>query len=133
MRRLSSLLLFCCMASAQSKQPPAATTDEPTTFKTDTNWVLLPVSVSDKNGKLVTDLQQKSFKVLENGVEQPIKLFKHEDVPISLGIIVDNSGSMKEKRQKVKDRKRESGFEVALGWLWGGFGVALGSLECGLR
>jgi VWFA-related protein len=64
--------------------------------------VILPVSVSDKNGKLVTDLQQKSFKVLENGIEQPIKLFKHEDVPISLGIIVDNSGSMKEKRQKVE-------------------------------
>src|SRR5271166_2156213 len=102
MRRLSSLLLLCCLASAQSKQPPPAITDEPTTFKTDTNWVILPVSVSDKNGKLVTDLQQKSFKVFENGIEQPIKLFRHEDVPISLGIIVDNSGSMKEKRQKVE-------------------------------
>jgi VWFA-related protein len=102
MRRLSSLLLLCWLASAQSKQPAPAITDEPTTFKADTNWVILPVSVSDKNGKLVTDLQQKSFKVLENGIEQPIKLFKHEDVPISLGIIVDNSGSMKEKRQKVE-------------------------------
>ncbi|MGD0297611.1 MAG: VWA domain-containing protein [Bryobacteraceae bacterium] len=102
MRLLSSLLLLCWLAAAQSKQPPPAITDEPTTFKTDTNWVILPVSVSDKNGKLVTDLQQKSFKVFENGIEQPIKLFKHEDVPISLGIIVDNSGSMKEKRQKVE-------------------------------
>jgi VWFA-related protein len=64
--------------------------------------VLLPVSVSDKNGKLITDLQEKSFKVFENGVEQPIKLFRHEDVPISLGIIIDNSGSMREKRQKVE-------------------------------
>ena len=101
MRRLSSLLLFCWLASAQSKQP-AATADEPTTFTSETRWVILPVSVSDKNGKLITDLQQKSFKVLENGIEQPIKLFKHEDVPLSLGIIVDNSGSMKEKRQKVE-------------------------------
>jgi len=79
-----------------------ATADEPTTFTAETRWVILPVSVSDKNGKLITDLQQKAFKVFENGIEQPIKFFRHEDVPISLGIIVDNSGSMKEKRQKVE-------------------------------
>ena len=103
MLRLSSLLIFCWIASAQSKQPaPTTTPNEPTTFTSETNWVILPVSVSDKNGKLVTDLQQKSFKVFENGIEQPIKLFRHEDVPISLGMIVDNSGSMKEKRQKVE-------------------------------
>jgi Ca-activated chloride channel homolog len=107
MRLLSSLLLLCWLAAAQSKQapakqPPQATADEPTTFTAETRWVILPVSVSDKNGKLVTDLQEKSFKVFENGVEQPIKLFRHEDVPISLGIIIDNSGSMREKRQKVE-------------------------------
>jgi Ca-activated chloride channel family protein len=102
MRLLSSLLLLSWLAAGQSKQPPAATADEPATFKAETNWVLLPVSVSDKNGKLITDLQEKSFKVFENGVEQPIKLFRHEDVPISLGIIIDNSGSMREKRQKVE-------------------------------
>ncbi|HLK21012.1 MAG TPA: VWA domain-containing protein [Bryobacteraceae bacterium] len=103
MRRLSSLLLFCsALLLGQSKQAPVQTADEPTTFSTETRWVILPVSVSDKNGKLVTNLQQSAFKVFENGVEQPIKLFRHEDVPISLGIIVDNSGSMKEKRQKVE-------------------------------
>ena len=108
MRLLSSLLLLCWLAAGQSKQPPpakqppAATADEPTTFTAETRWVILPVSVSDKNGKLITDLQEKSFKVFENGVEQPIKLFRHEDVPISLGIIIDNSGSMREKRQKVE-------------------------------
>jgi len=64
--------------------------------------VLLPISVSDKNGKLITDIPQKSFKVYENGVEQPIKIFRREDVPISLGLIIDNSGSMREKRQKVE-------------------------------
>jgi VWFA-related protein len=103
MRRLSSLLLFCWFAVAQPTKPPSGTPPvEPPTFTADTRLVVLPVSVSDKNGKLVTDLQQKSFKVYENGVEQPIKIFKREDVPISLGIIVDNSGSMKEKRQKVE-------------------------------
>ncbi len=98
MRRLSSFLLLCCLVNAQKSQPPAG---DPV-FTSDTRLVLLPVSVSDKSGKLVTDLPQKAFKVFENGIEQPIKIFKREDVPVSLGIIIDNSGSMKEKRQKVE-------------------------------
>ncbi len=99
MRLLSSLLLLSWFSVAQTAPPPSG---EAPTFTADTRWVVLPISVSDKSGKLVTDLQQKAFKVYENGVEQPIKLFKREDVPISLGIIIDNSGSMKEKRQKVE-------------------------------
>src|SRR5207253_9309552 len=91
--------IFSFLAVAQSAQPPSS--DE-TTFRADTRLVVLPISVSDKNGKLITDLPQKAFKVFENGVEQPIKLFKREDVPVSLGIIIDTSGSMKEKRQKVE-------------------------------
>ena len=92
MRLLSSVLLFCLFGAAQ---------DTPI-IRVDTRLVVLPVSVSEKGGKLITDLSQKAFKVYENGVEQPIKLFKREDVPVSLGIIVDNSGSMKEKRQQVE-------------------------------
>jgi len=106
MRRLSSLFLFCAIVFAPSSpaapQSSAPQSSESPTFNVDTRLVVLPVSVSDKNGKLVTNLSQNSFKVYENGVEQPIKLFRHEDVPISLGIIIDNSGSMREKRQKVE-------------------------------
>jgi len=104
MRLLSSLFLSVCLLTAQSPrqsaeaQPPG----DDLIFHSDTRLVVLPISVADKNGKLVTDLQQKSFKVYENGSEQPIKIFRREDVPISLGIIIDNSGSMKEKRQKVE-------------------------------
>jgi Ca-activated chloride channel homolog len=105
MRPLSSFvtlswLAFSCFVWAQTPAQPQPSEDP--TFRTDTRLVVLPVSVLDKSGKLVTDLQQKSFKVFENGVEQPIKIFRREDVPISLGIIVDNSGSMREKRQKVE-------------------------------
>jgi Ca-activated chloride channel family protein len=107
MRRLSSVLLLCCLVlcclvNAQKNQPPAGSAASDPVFTSDTRWVDLPVSVSDKSGKLITDLPQKAFKVYENGVEQPIKVFKREDVPVSLGIIIDNSGSMKEKRQKVE-------------------------------
>ncbi|MGH9721933.1 MAG: VWA domain-containing protein, partial [Bryobacteraceae bacterium] len=71
-------------------------------FTSDTRLVQLHATVVDKNGHLVTDLPQKAFKVYENGVEQPLKLFKREDVPVSLGLIVDNSGSMRPKRLKVE-------------------------------
>jgi Ca-activated chloride channel family protein len=100
---LGSFLLFCWIASPQTAKPPAnPSSGDDVTFRADTRLVVLPISVADKNGKLVTDLKQSSFKVFENGIEQPIKIFKREDVPISLGIIIDNSGSMKEKRQKVE-------------------------------
>jgi len=107
MRLLSSffgsLLLISCIATAQTGKPPVnPSSGDDVTFRADTRLVVLPISVADKNGKLVTDLKQNEFKVFENGVEQPIKIFKREDVPVSLGIIIDNSGSMKEKRQKVE-------------------------------
>ena len=62
--------------------------------------MVLHASVLDKNGKLITNIPQSAFKVFENGVEQPIKIFRREDVPVSMGIIIDNSGSMRDKRQK---------------------------------
>ncbi len=104
MRLLSSFLLICSVVFAQPARPPAAqqSQDEDPVFRSDTRLVILPISVSDKNGKLITDIPQKAFKVYENGAEQPIKIFRREDVPISLGIIIDNSGSMREKRQKVE-------------------------------
>lgn len=103
MRLLNSLVLLGFFAAAQKPpaSPPAAN-DEAPTFRTDARLVVLPVSVSDRSGKLVTNLSQESFKVFENGAEQPIKLFRREDVPVSLGIIVDNSGSMHDKRAKVE-------------------------------
>jgi len=96
-----ALLLSPLLVWAQKSAPEPQSPEEPT-FTVGTRLVVLPVSVLNKEGKLVTDLSQKSFKVFENGVEQPIKIFRREDVPISLGIIIDNSGSMREKRQKVE-------------------------------
>ncbi len=75
--------------------------DEVPTFRTEIKEVTLHVSVLDKNGKLITDIPKSAFKVLEDNVEQPIKLFRREDVPVSMGILVDNSGSMNDKRSRV--------------------------------
>src|ERR1700721_3798619 len=79
--------------------PPAP--DEAPTFTLDAKLVPLHVSVLDKNGKLLTNFPQSAFKVFENNVEHPLKIFNREDVPVSMGIIIDNSGSMREKRPKV--------------------------------
>src|SRR5258708_3364505 len=81
--------------------PPSNDEGEIPLFRSDTQRVLLHVSVLDKNGKLITNVPQSAFKVYENGVEQTIKLFRREDVPVSMGIIIDNSGSMRDKRVKV--------------------------------
>ncbi len=101
MRRLSNyfvLLLTAAFLSAQAPPPPA---QDDVTFRSDTNLVPLNVTVLDKSGKMVTNIPQSAFHVYENGVEQQIKIFKREDVPVSMGIIIDNSGSMRDKRSKV--------------------------------
>jgi Ca-activated chloride channel homolog len=84
------------------QQSKPAEPDEDTVFTSDTRLVPLNVTVTDKSGRLVTNLPQSAFQVFEGGVLQQIKIFKREDVPVSLGLIIDNSGSMREKRQGVE-------------------------------
>src|SRR6202035_5797219 len=101
---LGALTVVASMLLAQA--PPAAQTkqladDEPAVFKTDTNLIVLHASAIDKSGKLLTNLPQSAFKVFENGIEQPLKLFRREDVPVSMGLVIDNSGSMRDKRTRV--------------------------------
>jgi len=67
----------------------------------DTRLVVCNTTVVDKSGHLVTDLSKSNFTVLENGQQQQIRDFRHEDVPVSLGLVIDNSGSMRDKRAKV--------------------------------
>jgi len=75
---------------------------QPTVFKSDTRLVVCHTTVIDKGGHLVTNLTKDAFTVTENGVPQEIRLFKREDVPVSMGLIIDNSGSMRDKRAKVE-------------------------------
>jgi VWFA-related protein len=71
-------------------------------FHSGTTLVVCHTTVVDRNGRLVTDLPPGAFTVYENEVQQPIKAVKREDVPVSLGLIIDNSGSMRDKRAKVE-------------------------------
>src|SRR5580692_10173473 len=71
------------------------------TFRTDTRLVVLNVSVFDQNGNVVKDLPKSAFTIYENGEKQTLTVFRQEDVPISLGLIIDNSASMTDKRDRV--------------------------------
>ena len=63
--------------------------------------VQLPISVLDKDGRPVNGLTKNDFAIFEDNVQQQIKVFKHEDIPLSLGLVIDNSGSMRNKRERV--------------------------------
>jgi len=102
--RKFGFLLLAGIALAQAPQAPPAQQppqDEVPFYRLDAKLVLLHASVVDKNGKLLTNIPQSAFKIFEDGVEQPLRLFRREDVPVSMGIIVDNSGSMSAKRSRV--------------------------------
>jgi VWFA-related protein len=71
------------------------------TMHQDVDEVLLTCAVVDKNGRLVTDLSRGDFRIWEDGVPQATTSFLHQDQPVSLGIVVDNSGSMRDKRAAV--------------------------------
>jgi VWFA-related protein len=70
-------------------------------FRKDVDEVLLHASVVDDKQHIVTNLDRSAFTIFEDGKPQNIISFHHEDIPVSMGIIIDNSGSMREKRNKV--------------------------------
>jgi Ca-activated chloride channel family protein len=70
-------------------------------FRSQVEEVLLHATVVDEKQHIVTSLDKGDFSVFEDGHPQIITSFRHEDIPVAMGIVVDNSGSMREKRQKV--------------------------------
>ncbi len=105
-RALCSLFAAAALAVAQrapSPKPASTQDDDIPVYKAGKQLVNLYASVLDSKGKLLSDLPKSAFKVFENGVEQQISLFHPEDVPVSMGILVDNSGSMKDKRERVAE------------------------------
>lgn len=71
-------------------------------IRTETDLTLVGASVTDPMGRLVTGLEQENFRVFEDGVEQEILRFSSQDVPVSIGVIFDMSGSMADKIDKSK-------------------------------
>ncbi len=108
---LTSLLclLFASSSLAQTETPGPAQDPNNTQrirrgkpLKSEVDITLVNVTVTDPYGRLVTGLEQDSFRVFEDNVEQEIVRFSSEDVPISIGVIFDMSGSMTDKIDKSR-------------------------------
>ena len=69
--------------------------------RADVEEVSLNVTVLDGRGQIVQDLKREDFRVLEDGVQQNLLSFQHADLPVSIGMVIDNSGSMFKKRPSV--------------------------------
>jgi VWFA-related protein len=74
----------------------------PRIFHAETDLVVLHATVKNARGELVTNLSQDAFTVYDNGKPQRIEVFRREDIPVSLGLLIDNSGSMRLLRAKVE-------------------------------
>lgn len=96
------------------EQPSTATTKGPTvngqivkrsegvyTLHQDVDEVLLNCAVVDEHGHPALDLGRGDFRVWEDGVPQAVTSFLHQDLPVSMGILIDSSGSMLDKRSPV--------------------------------
>ena len=95
-------------AQGSSAQPPIA--QEPSSsegdmfvFKKQVEEVVLHATVVDAQQHLVPNLDRSAFAVMENGAPQTITSFRREDVPVAIGIVIDNSGSMRDKREAVSE------------------------------
>jgi Ca-activated chloride channel homolog len=86
-----------------NSQQPSTHTNENGIYvlRTDVDEVLLHASVIDEKQRIVTNLDKSAFTVFEDGKPQTILSFHHEDIPVAMAIVIDNSGSMREKRAKV--------------------------------
>jgi Ca-activated chloride channel homolog len=130
---LASAFLMCMLAiaamSAAQNSSPASPTPEPSNPQTPTSpaiqasaedddqngfvfkkaieEVVLHAIVVDSQNRLITDLSGNSFAVYEDGKPQGVTSFRKERVPIALGILIDNSGSMLPKRAKVNEAALE--------------------------
>jgi VWFA-related protein len=75
--------------------------DEEFKIKTDVELVLLDVSVKDSQGGFVSGLQKENFRVFDDNVPQDLTVFQSMDVPVTVGLVVDNSGSVRPKKPEI--------------------------------
>jgi VWFA-related protein len=104
---LATIFGLAFAGGAEPQSPPAEDPEaESLRISVNVNLVVLQATVRDRSGHLVSDLGQGDFEVYEDGVRQSIHLFRHEDVPVTVGLIVDHSASMGRKLPDVIEAAR---------------------------
>jgi len=103
MYRASVIPLFVCLATAATQERGPVQSPEVHTpvFSSGAELVVAHVTVKDRQGAYVTSLPEEAFRVFEDGTPQQIALFTGEDTPVTVGFLVDSSGSMREGRERV--------------------------------
>jgi Ca-activated chloride channel family protein len=81
--------------------PPGQNPQGESKIRVDVNLVVLHTTVLDDRGRFADGLKEENFRVLEDKAEQKLAVFKREDIPVSMGLVIDNSGSMRDKRPRV--------------------------------
>src|SRR5437773_1291313 len=106
------IALFASTTFAQIPVPstPPATSGQDvnagtqgSSIKVDVILVVLHTTVLDDRQRFADGLKAENFRVFEDKVEQKLSVFKREDLPVSMGLVIDNSGSMRDKRPKVNE------------------------------
>jgi Ca-activated chloride channel family protein len=87
--------------SLVQSQESRAKSEEDYTLQVDVSLVLLHATVQDSRGRSIGRLEKEHFRVVDDGTPQQITFFKNEDIPVAVGIVVDDSGSMRAKRRDV--------------------------------
>jgi VWFA-related protein len=95
------LIVTSFVSGAQVSQSQHSESGDAYTVHVDVNMVILSATVLDRHNVPVSGLSKDDFTVYEDGVPQQIKDFGHDDIPVTAGILVDNSGSMGPKRNDV--------------------------------
>jgi Ca-activated chloride channel homolog len=100
---VASLFVGSAVLAGQQKIPAGRAPDQPEqyTIRTTSRLVLLDVSVKDSAGGFVSGLTKDNFKIYEDGKPQTITQFADADIPVTVGLVVDESGSMRPKRPEV--------------------------------
>ena len=83
---------FSLLASVPQERP---------TFKAESELVVLHVSVRDGNGRYITGLDRDAFTLIDDGKPQTLEMFSGDEVPASVGFLIDNSNSMRPNRERV--------------------------------
>ena len=95
------LIVLPSVARPQQTSPSQGRPGGEYTIRVNADSVVLHATVQNRKGVLVSGLGKDNFQVYEDGVLQQIDYFSHEDIPVTVGLVVDNSGSMMPKRPEV--------------------------------
>jgi len=116
LKNLLILFVFLCASGSVRAQnplpgalpppPPGSATqnaqaDSSHRIRATVDLVVLHVTVADERGQFVPNLQPNNFRIFEDKIEQKDSVFSRDDIPVTMGLVIDNSGSMREKRAQV--------------------------------